>query len=140
MEELYRGARLDAAAEWASRPDSDVTPLEREFIGAAVKQSESELEAVMARANAEAAGRRRTQRLATGLTAALVLALLAAGFAVRYERSANSRATDAKTARTVADANRLAALSPRRDRWTSHSCWLRPQSGLPTHPPPETGF
>ena len=111
VEELYRGARLDAAAEWASRPDSDVTPLEREFIGASVKQSESELEAVMARANAEAAGRRRTQRLATGLTAALVLALLAAGFAVRYQRSADSRATDAKTARTVADANRLAALS-----------------------------
>ena len=82
------------------RPGSDVTPLEREFIGASVKQSEAELEAVSGRANAEAAGRRRTQRLATGLAAALVLALLAAGFAVRYQRSADSRATDAKTART----------------------------------------
>ena len=110
-EELYRGARLDAAAEWVAQPDSDVTPLEREFIGAAVTQSESELEAVRARANAEAAGRRRTQRLAVGLTTALVLALLAVGFAVRYERSATSRATDARTARTIADANRLAALS-----------------------------
>src|SRR5680860_1126552 len=38
VEELYRGARLDAAAEWASQPESDVTPLEREFIGAGVDQ------------------------------------------------------------------------------------------------------
>ena len=111
VEELYRGARLDAAAEWASRPDSDVTPLERDFIGAGVAQGASELEAARARANAEAAGRRRTQRLAMGLTAALVLALLAVGLAVRYQRSADDRATDARTARKVADANRLAALS-----------------------------
>lgn len=110
-DELYRGARLDAALEWAASPDADVTEVEGDFLEASRQLAESELQEATARADSEAAGRRRTRRLATGLATALVLVLLAAGLALRFQRDAEERATEAGTASTVADANRLSALS-----------------------------
>lgn len=104
VDDLYRGARLEAAREWAAVPGADVTPLESEFLAASNELAAGELAAATARANSEAAGRRRTRRLASGLAAALVLALVAAGLAVRYQQDAEARATEA-------DASRLAALS-----------------------------
>ena len=110
-DELYRGARLDAAVEWAADPRSGVAQVERDFLDAGVARATAELAAARARASKEAAGRRRTRRFAAGLAAALVLALVAAGLAVSYERTADDRAAEARLASTVADANRLAALS-----------------------------
>ena len=97
--------------EWAADPRSGVAQVERDFLDAGVARATAELAAARARASKEAAGRRRTRRVAVGLAAAVVLALVAAGLAVSYQRTADDRAADARLASTVADANRLAALS-----------------------------
>ena len=110
-DELYRGGRLNAATEWAARPDADPTAEEQDFLAAGTALAEAEVTAAHARADAEAAARGRIRRLAVGLSAALVLAILATVIAVGYQRTADDRATDARTARTISEANRLAALS-----------------------------
>ena len=51
------------------------------------------------------------RRLAAGLAGALVLSLVAAATALGFQRDASDRALDAAEARTLADANRLAALA-----------------------------
>jgi DNA-binding SARP family transcriptional activator/WD40 repeat protein len=103
-DELYRGARLAGASDWASGDDADLTPVEQEFLDASRARTEAELTEARERARKEATGRRRTRRLAAGLAVVLVVALVAAGLAVRSER-------EAERATLVADANRLAALS-----------------------------
>ena len=108
-EQLYRGARLQAAADWADDPRSGATALEREFVAAGGALAEQELWDARDRATTEAAARRRTRRLAAGLAVFLVVALVATGVAVVFQRSADRRAAEAETAGTVADANRLAA-------------------------------
>ncbi|HEX5968568.1 MAG TPA: WD40 repeat domain-containing protein, partial [Intrasporangium sp.] len=110
-DELYRGTRLEAAAEWAADPDSGPTEVERAFVEASVARAQAELALAQFRANVEAAGRRRIRRLAVVLAAALTLALASAAVAVGYQRTAAERANQARAAGTVADANRLAALS-----------------------------
>ena len=103
-DELYRGARLTAALDWADGSDVEVTPLEREFLEASRSLADAELTAARERADAEAAGRHRTRRLAGGLAAVLVVALVTTLLAVRAQR-------DSSRSLLVADANRLAALS-----------------------------
>ncbi|HLM06878.1 MAG TPA: BTAD domain-containing putative transcriptional regulator [Blastococcus sp.] len=103
-DELYRGARLAGALDWASGEDADLTPLEGEFLDASRARGEAELTEARDRARREATGRRRTRRLAMGLGAVLVVALVATFLAVRAQR-------DAQRASLIADANRLAALS-----------------------------
>jgi WD40 repeat protein len=110
-DELYRGARLDAAVQWAAAPASDLTAVERSFLDAGVAAAQAELSEAHRRADAEAAARTRLRRLAVALATALALALVATGIALVYQRTARDRATDAETAGRVADASRLAALS-----------------------------
>ncbi len=110
-DELYRGTRLEAAAEWAADPDAGPTEIEREFVEAGITQAEAELADAEARADAESTGRRRTRRLAVVLAAVLVVALVSAVVALGYQSTATERAREATAAETVADANRLAALS-----------------------------
>ncbi|MFP5253071.1 MAG: hypothetical protein ACLGH4_04680 [Actinomycetes bacterium] len=110
-DELYRGARLEAAAQWAADPDAGPTEVEREFVAAGVTQAEAELVLARAQADAESAARHRIRRLARVLAAALVLALVAAVVAVAFQRTASERAEAARAAETVADANRLAAVA-----------------------------
>lgn len=110
-DELYRGARLSGALDWAAAPGADVTPVERAFLDNSQAQADAELRDARERADREAAARHRTRRLAVGLAGVLVLALVAAGLAVGYQRDAADRAADAEASSTVADANRLAALS-----------------------------
>jgi DNA-binding SARP family transcriptional activator/WD40 repeat protein len=103
-DELYRGARLTAALDWAESSEAEVTSLEQEFLDAAREAADTELTAAQQRADREAAARHRTRRLAAGLAAVLVVALVATFLAVRAQR-------EAQQASLVADANRLAALS-----------------------------
>jgi len=110
-DELYRGARLTAALDWAAGADGDLTATESAFLEASRTHADADLVAARSRADREAAARRRTRRLAQGLAAVLVLALVAAGLAVGYQRSADRRAAEAAEASTAADANRLAVLS-----------------------------
>ncbi|TQN41474.1 DNA-binding SARP family transcriptional activator [Blastococcus colisei] len=103
-DELYRGARLTAALDWATTAGDELTPVERDFLDASRAHAERDLVAARQRAEREARGRRRTRRLAAGLAAALVVALVAGALTLRAQR-------EATRASLVADANRLAALS-----------------------------
>jgi WD40 repeat protein len=110
-DELYRGTRLDAAAQWIAAQGSGATDLERVFVEAGLAAARAELTAAEQRAATEAAARRRTRRFAGLLAGALVLALVATGIALLFQQRADDRAAEAREASTVADANRLAALS-----------------------------
>lgn len=115
VDELLRGARLEAALGWAHDEAGDLTELEREYLDCSRRHTEEELARARARADRAAAGHRRTRRLAVGLAATLAVALVAAGSAVRFQGAAEDRADEAAAAGTVADANRLAALSATTD-------------------------
>ena len=103
-DELYRGARLAPALDWAASAGQDLTPVERDFLEASGAHSDAELRAARQRV-------RRTRRLAVGLAAVLAVALVASGLALRYQRDADARAGEAVAATTIADANRLAVQS-----------------------------
>lgn len=110
-EELYRGARLTAALDWADGPDAETTLLEREFLAASREAVDAELTVAQRRADREVAARHRTRRLAGGLAAVLVVALVATFLAVRAQRDAVRAEREEQQASLVADAERLAALS-----------------------------
>ena len=76
--ELYRGARLAGAIEWAAQHDDELTPLEREFI------QSSRLEAD--RHN------RRLRSLLLGVGVLLIVALIAGAVALIKQRSASNEA------------------------------------------------
>lgn len=107
-DELYRGARLAAALDWAAIADGDLTPVERQFLAASRVRADAELSEAHERADREAAGKRGIRRLAVGLAAGLVAALVATGLAVRASQ-------DAERASLVADAGRLATLAATTD-------------------------
>lgn len=95
--DLYRGARLTAAWEWAEPHEADLNDLEREFLRAS--RTASEGEAVRAR---------RTNRRLRGLLAGVAV-LLAASLVIGYlALTQRERATNALT---LADAGRLASRS-----------------------------
>ena len=103
-DQLYRGARLEAAQEWIERPDSDPTATEIAFVAASKARSQAELAEARARADAERAGRRRTRNLALVLAATAVVALLAGVLALNGQRKAVASSV-------LADADGLAAAS-----------------------------
>ncbi|WP_456954890.1 nSTAND1 domain-containing NTPase [Geodermatophilus sp. SYSU D00867] len=108
-DELYRGARLTAALDWAAGAGDEPTPVEQAFLAASRAHAERDLADAREQARLEVRRRRRTRRLAVGLAAVLVLALVAAGLAVSFQRDAEDRATEAERASRVADANWLAS-------------------------------
>ena len=79
--ELYRGARLAAANEWAERHDDELAPTERAFVHESRRRA------------------RRSRRLAEAAVGALgvlvIAALVAAGLAVVQRRRADRNAVDA---------------------------------------------
>ena len=110
-DELYRGARLGAALDWAGAAEAELTAGEREFLDASKERADAELRAAQQRARTEAGGRRRLRWLAGGLAAVLVIALVTAVLAVRSQRLADRATAVAEDTSLAADANRLAALS-----------------------------
>lgn len=109
--ELYGGNRLAEAMEWRHGAAPHLTPTELAFLDASQARLGAELREARQRAEREAAARRRAARLTSVLAGVLVLALVATGLAVRFQRDAAARASDATAAGTLAEANRLAALS-----------------------------
>jgi DNA-binding SARP family transcriptional activator/WD40 repeat protein len=103
-DELYRGPRLAAALDWAAAAAGELTGAERRFLDSSKALAEAELLAAREQTRREAAGRRRSRRLAAGLGVMLIAAIVAAGLAVQSRRVSDR-------ASLVADANRLAALS-----------------------------
>ncbi len=109
--ELYGGTRLAEATDWRDRSAPRLTPTEAAFLDASHARLDEDLRTARQRAEREAVARRRTTRLAGVLAGVMVLALVAAGLAVRFQRDATARAGEATAATTLAEANRLAALS-----------------------------
>jgi class 3 adenylate cyclase/WD40 repeat protein/energy-coupling factor transporter ATP-binding protein EcfA2 len=97
--ELYRGARLTAAAEWHDRANPALNPLERQFLDASRALHEREL----------LDQRKRVRRLKIGvaaLAASLVVAIAGVGLAVVSFTRAQEQRDDAKSARDDAAAQR----------------------------------
>ncbi|TFV91552.1 hypothetical protein E4P40_05860 [Blastococcus sp. CT_GayMR20] len=111
QDELYRGARLGAALDWAAGADGELAPVEQRFLTASKERSDAELTDARDRLHREVTARRRTRRLASGLAMVLVVALVATGLAVAAQRSAERSSELADRESLVADANRLAAMS-----------------------------
>ncbi len=92
-DELYRGARLATAAEWAESHEPDLNPTEQVFLGASTQRHRSEL----------ITARRRVRRLRTLVAGAAVLAALAvvAGAVAFVQRDLADEAAAAADARRV---------------------------------------
>jgi WD40 repeat protein/DNA-binding SARP family transcriptional activator len=106
--ELYRGARLTGALDWAATHDSDLNQLERAFLDAGRAAAEREVAEARRRAEQEAHTSRRLRGLLAGLSGVLVLALVAGGLALTLRGRAERQAL-------VANAGRLGALAQTED-------------------------
>jgi DNA-binding SARP family transcriptional activator len=102
--ELYRGARLTGALDWARDHHGDLNQLEREFLDASRAAAEREVADARRRAEREARTSRRLRGLLAGLAVVLVLALVAGGLALSLRGRAERQAL-------VADSGRLGALA-----------------------------
>jgi WD40 repeat protein/DNA-binding SARP family transcriptional activator len=100
--ELYRGARLAAALDWAGGHAADLNQLERGFLDHSRRAAEREVTEARRRAQQQARSNRRLRGLLAGLTAVLVVAVVAGALAVIQQRRASQ-------ADLVADARRLGA-------------------------------
>jgi DNA-binding SARP family transcriptional activator/WD40 repeat protein len=95
--DLYRGARLTAALEWAEPHEADLNDLERDFLRASRTASEG-----------EAARARRTNRRLRGLLAGVAVLLAVSLVIGELALTQRNRAT---AALTLADAGHLASRS-----------------------------
>jgi WD40 repeat protein/DNA-binding SARP family transcriptional activator/class 3 adenylate cyclase len=94
-DELYRGARLAAATEWAETHEPDLNPTEQEFLDASTQRQQSELTTARRRV-------RRLRALVAGVAVFAAMAVTAGGVAIVQR----DRADDAAVA---ADARRVGA-------------------------------
>jgi WD40 repeat protein len=102
--ELYRGARLAAALDWANAHLAELNQLERAFLDHSRQTADQEVTEARRRAEQEARSNRRLRGLLAGLAAVLVVAAIAGTVAVVQQ----GRATRAAL---VADARRLTTLA-----------------------------
>src|SRR5262245_13360378 len=107
--ELYRGARLDAASDWAANHNDELGHAERAFLAASRAHSERELADAKRRATERAHANRRLRGLLTGLGVLLVVATVAGLFAVRTSRQAERRADEIDLQRLLAQSESLQA-------------------------------
>jgi WD40 repeat protein len=102
--ELYRGARLAAALEWAGE-GAELSAEERAFLDASRAEQERELREVRRRA-------RRLRGLLVGAAVALVIAVLAGALALAQRGRARHSATVAQAGRLAAQSREAAAKHP----------------------------
>ena len=102
--ELYRGARLTGALDWARGHPEDLNQVERDFLDASRAAAEREVNDARQRADHEARTSRRLRGLLAGLAGVLVLALVAGGLALDLRGRAERDAL-------VAQSRRLGALA-----------------------------
>jgi WD40 repeat protein/DNA-binding SARP family transcriptional activator len=100
--ELYRGARLASANEWAGAHEEELSELEREFVAASRAATEVE-------ADRQRRANRRLRGLLAGVGGLLFLAVVAGAVAL-------SQRSQARDAARVADAQRLGAEALTNDR------------------------
>jgi WD40 repeat protein len=102
--EMYRGARLSAALDWASTRGPDLNELERDFLAASREASEREAER-QRRTN------RRLRGLLVGTALFLVVALVAGALALVQRGRARGETERAEKQAQIASARELAAAS-----------------------------
>lgn len=109
--ELYQGARLEGALEWAGGDGVDLTSLEEEFLAASTGRAQTELRLLEERAADQSRQNRRLRSLlATG--AALLLVAVGAGlFAVDRGGAARHERDSARAAELVAQHEALVGRS-----------------------------
>jgi WD40 repeat protein/DNA-binding SARP family transcriptional activator len=107
--ELYRGARLTGALDWAREHHADLNALERAFLEASRAAAEQEVADARRRAEREARTSRRLRGLLAGLAGVLVLALAASGFALALRGRADRQALVAQRQTQVAESRRRGA-------------------------------
>jgi WD40 repeat protein/DNA-binding SARP family transcriptional activator/type II secretory pathway predicted ATPase ExeA len=107
--ELYRGARLTGALDWARDHHADLNELERAFLEASRATAEQEVADARRRAEREARASRRLRGLVAGLAAVLALALVAGGFALALRGRAERQTLVAQRQTQVAESRRLGA-------------------------------
>ena len=102
--EVYRGARLSAALDWAATRGPDLNEQERDFLSESRQASEREAER-QRRTN------RRLRGLLVGTAVFLVVALIAGGLALVQRGRARDEAVRAEKQVRIASARELAAAS-----------------------------
>jgi DNA-binding SARP family transcriptional activator/WD40 repeat protein len=102
--ELYRGARLAAALDWATEHPADLNELERAYLDHSRQAAEHEVAEARRRAEQEARSNRRLRGLLAGLAAVLVVAVAAGTLAVVQQGRATRAALLADARRLVAQA------------------------------------
>jgi WD40 repeat protein/DNA-binding SARP family transcriptional activator len=107
--ELYRGARLTGALDWARDHHADLNELERAYLEASRATAEQEVADARRRAEREARASRRLRGLVAGLAAVLALALVAGGFALALRGRAERQTLVAQRQTQVAESRRLGA-------------------------------
>ncbi len=110
--ELYRGARLQAAEEWADGNAGLLSAVEQDFLDASLASRSADLEAERQRIAHQARQNRRLRRLVAGIAVALVGALVTGVFALQQRQRATAEAAHANSARSAGETRRLAADAP----------------------------
>jgi DNA-binding SARP family transcriptional activator/WD40 repeat protein len=112
--ELYRGARLAAALDWAAGHGGDLNPVEEEFLAASRAAAERELLEQRERADREARARareararRRLRMVLAGVIALLVFSAVTGAVAVQQRGQARADQRSAEAAQRSAEARRL---------------------------------
>jgi WD40 repeat protein/DNA-binding SARP family transcriptional activator/class 3 adenylate cyclase len=109
--ELYRGARLDAASDWAASHDDDLSQAEGAFLTTSQAQSEQELADAQRQAAARARANRRLRIQLAAIAIGLVVALVVGLVAVDQRSVAVGQRDRAERAGRVATARELAAAA-----------------------------
>jgi DNA-binding SARP family transcriptional activator/energy-coupling factor transporter ATP-binding protein EcfA2 len=110
--ELYRGARLASALDWASDRFADLTDVERDFLTISRDYADRQLADETARADRAARAR---SRLRTALAAAIALLLVAGGatwLAVNRQQAAQKASQQALLNAIGAEADRFSTTDP----------------------------
>jgi DNA-binding SARP family transcriptional activator/WD40 repeat protein/energy-coupling factor transporter ATP-binding protein EcfA2 len=105
--ELYRGARLEAAQEYRESGSGDLTPGERDFLDASLRQSASDTAALRAQALTDS---RRNRRLRVLLAAAVSFLLVAVATGVVADRRGDDARRAAEQATIEAVVNQSLVL------------------------------
>ncbi|MGH9232675.1 MAG: hypothetical protein ACRD0R_04965 [Acidimicrobiales bacterium] len=113
LSELYRGARLGAASDWATSHDNELTHTERSFLAASRDQSEEELADARRQAAERARSNRRLRTLLAGVGVLLIVAMVTGLLALSQSRRAERRADENELQRLLAQSESLQAT--RRD-------------------------
>ena len=118
--ELYRGARLAQAREWAGTHENHLNESERAFLKASIEQEQRdtlereaqrqrELDVAKKLAETESQHSKQLRRRAVFLAGAFVLAVILAGVAILFGSQANTNAQAARAEQQVAFERELSA-------------------------------